>query len=241
MKKVSFLFAFCVLFFLVGSTYAVAGQEDYKYLDDLALKAGADKGSNFHNYTEVYAQYFSSLKDKPIKFLEIGIDRANSVKLWEAYFPNADLHFMDITFQNVQYFSTRSKYHLANQESAEDLARFIQEAGGAFDIILDDGGHTMNQQITSFRHLFPHVKSGGMYIIEDLHTSYWKSFGGGKHRHTTVAFLKSLIDDVNFVGAQTSRASHLNIDPAAINGMNIYREQILSIHFYDSVAIIIKR
>lgn len=160
--------------------------------------------------------------------------------MWEEYFKSAELHFMDITDQGIQYFSKRSHYHLCNQENAEQLQGFVKTTGGDFDIIIDDGGHTMKQQITSFSVLFPHVKSGGMYIIEDLHTSYWERYGGGRKK-TTINFLKTLIDDVNYVGAKTSRASHLNLSPAILEDLNIYKEKIYSIHFYDSVAIIIKR
>jgi hypothetical protein len=235
---VSFLLA--TLLFIAESASASQEQEEYRYLDTLALKTGADKGSNYHNYTEVYAKYFAPFKEKQIKFLEIGIYKGASVKLWEEYFKNADLHFMDITLQATEYFSSRSHYHLYNQENPRDLQRFIQATGGDFDIILDDGGHTMNQQITSFSILFPHLKSGGMYIIEDLHTSYWKSHGGGG-ANTTVNFLKSLIDEVNFIGSRTSRASHLNLPLSIQTELNIYREKIYSMHFYDSLVIIIKR
>lgn len=236
--KLFWPYLFCSLF-LFGTIHASL-KEDYNYLDQLALKAGADKASNFHNYTEAYARYFAPLKDQPIKFLEIGIHRGASVKLWEEYFTSADLHFMDITLANVEYRSGRSQYHLCDQESPLDLQRFIQTTGGDFDVIIDDGGHTMNQQITSFSYLFPHVKSGGMYIIEDLHTSYWPYFGGGG-AGSTVNFLKNLIDDVNFVGNRATRASHLNIPTALLSELNIYREKIFSIHFYDSVAVILKR
>lgn len=232
------LFLLCSLF-LFGVLNA-SQSDEYQYMDAIALKAGADKGSYYHNYTETYSRYFAPLKDQPIKFLEIGIYQGASVKLWEEYFPNADLHFMDITLAAVQYSSARSHYHLCNQESAAELQRFIQTTGGNFDVIIDDGGHTMNQQITSFVTLFPHVKSGGMYIIEDLHTSYWPNFGGGG-KHTMVNFLKDLIDDVNFVGYRSSRASHLNIPSSLLRELNIYREKILSIHFYDSLAVVIKR
>ena len=230
-----------LLFLFTAPLLNAFDQSEYQYLDSIAVRVGADKGSFYHNYTEVYSQYFSPLKDKPIKFLEIGIYKGASVKLWEEYFKAADLHFMDITFQNAEYFSNRSQYHLCNQESIAELRNLINTTGGDFDVILDDGGHTMNQQITSFKTLFPHVKSGGMYIIEDLHTSYWPHWGGGNHRGTAIAFLKSLIDDVNFVGQRTGKASHLNVDPSIHDELNIYREQIRTIHFYDSVAIIIKR
>lgn len=241
MKKNILFLLFCLVCILNSNTYAQANQNEYRYLDGLALAAGADKASNYHNYTEIYARYFEPLKDKPIKFLEIGIFKGSSVKLWEDYFKQAELHFMDITLERVEYSAQRSKYHVANQENPQDLAKFIHETGGQFDVIIDDGGHTMLQQIVSFIYLFPQIKSGGMYIIEDLHTSYWESHGGGRHPRTAIAFLKGLIDDVNYIGASTGRATHLNIDPAVLKDLHLYKTQIESIHFYDSVAIIIKR
>lgn len=238
MKKYQFLFLF---FIITQHLFSQNNQDEYRYLDDLALKAGADKASNYHNYTEIYARYFAPLKDKPIKFLEIGIWKGYSVKLWEEYFKNADLYFFDVTFSQIEYYSQRSHYLLANQDNAQDLQNAMAKTGGDFDVIIDDGGHTMNQQIVSFQTLFPYVKKGGMYIIEDLHTSYWREFGGGGKAVTTVNYLKSLIDEINFVGVNTRRASHLDVDPAVLKKLNLYREQIESIHFYDSVAIIIKR
>ena len=218
-------------------------QTEYRHLDDLAMKAGTDKGSFYHNYTDIYARYFADLREKPIKFLEIGIDKGASVKLWEEYFKNADLHFMDITFQNIKYHSNRSHYHLCNQEDPQALQKFIQATGGDFDVIIDDGGHTMKQQITSFAVLFPHLKSGGLYIIEDLYTSYWNWWpeSNSSNSLNTISFLKSLIDEVNFVGAKSGRASHLAIDPTVAKDLNLYREKILSMHFYDSLVIIMKR
>jgi Methyltransferase domain len=231
-----------ILFFLVTTKCLIAAEksEQYAYLDALALESQTDKSSAYHNYTEIYARYFSSLREKPIKFLEIGIARGNSVMLWEKYFPNAQLHFIDIALDHVQYISERSHYYSVNQESSEELRQFIGKTGGDFDIIIDDGGHTMRQQIISFQELFPHIKSGGMYVIEDLHTSYKRSYLNG-HRKTTIEYLKTLIDELNFVGAHTFRASHRNIDPSAAQQLNLFRESIESIHFYDSVAIITKR
>lgn len=225
----------CFLFFNTAFC-----QTEYEYLDAIAVNAGADKGSFYHNYTQIYAKYFSELKNKPIKFLEIGIYKGSSVKMWEEYFTHADLHFIDINFDAIEYFSKRAHYHLCNQENREELTQLMQKTGGEFDVIIDDGGHTMSQQITSFTVLFPHIKRGGMYIIEDLHTSYWPHWGA-LGSNSTITFLKHLIDDVNFIGAHTAKASHLNIPASVSQSLNIYQEMIESIHFYDSVAIIIKR
>ena len=208
----------------------------------------SDKSSSGHNYTKIYSHYFDSIKDKNLKFLEIGIYKGYGARLWENYFQNAELHFIDITYDQVKYSSYRSQYHLVNQEDPKQLTQLMADTGGNFDIILDDGGHTMNQQIVSFMTLFPYLNSGGMYIIEDLHTSYWKDFGGGGSRQnplgtptSTVEFLKNLIDDVNFIGARTGRANH-DVDLSPIQSeLTPYRDQILSMHFYDSLCFIIKR
>lgn len=215
--------------------------DDYRHMDEIATRCGADKGSHYHNYTEVYSKYFAPIQDLPLKFLEIGIYKGSSVKMWEEYLPSAELHFADITFERVEYFSQRSHYHICNQENPKDLRKLMKKTGGNFDVILDDGGHTMKQQITSLVTLFPYVKSGGMYIVEDLHTSYWPGHFGGGGSDSAIAFLKSLIDEVNFVGAKTTRASHLALDPQLLSQLNIFQKEILSIHFYDSVAILIKR
>lgn len=225
---------------------------DYAYLDTLALsldpKRTSGKSSNWHNYTEVYALYFAPIRKRPLKFLEIGIYKGAGVRLWENYFENAELHFIDITFDHAEYFSTRSHYHLADQAKPSDLQRVIDVVGGNFDIIIDDGGHTMEQQLVSFKELFPYLNSGGLYIIEDLHTSYWSEYGGGgtlSHpkagEGTTIDFLKNLIDDLNFVGARTLAANHRSNLEAIRGELTNLREEIFSMHFYDSLCVIIKR
>jgi len=217
-------------------------------MDTLALEAGTDKSSAFHNYTKVYSQYFAPIKSDPIKFLEIGIYKGDSVKMWEAYLPNAELHFIDITGALIEYQSTRSYYHFLDQSDAKALELFGHRVGGNYDVIIDDGGHTMTQQLTSFHWLFPLVKSGGLYIIEDLHTSYWKTYGGkGNLNHpqagagTAVEFLKNLVEHVNYVGAATACADSDKVPPALMQRLNYYQSQIESIHFYSSVCIIRKK
>ena len=227
---------------------SLKAESRYEYLDRLALEAEADKGSNYHNYTKVYANYFDAIKDKPLKFLEIGIYKGASVRLWESYFPNAELHFIDITLSNLIYQPSRANLHLADQSNSNQLLAVMNETGGQYDIILDDGGHTMDQQKTTFKMLFPYLKSGGIFIIEDLHTSYWRAFDGGgdlnrpnARRQSTTEFLKGLIDDVNFVGARTGVANHdVNLDHIR-QELTSYREEILSITFYDSLCFITKR
>lgn len=221
---------------------------EYEYLDKIAVNSLTDKSSLFHNYTKIYAKYLGNLKNKPIKFLEIGIFKGNSVKMWEQYLTKADLHFIDITSQHIEYFSERATYHYLDQANSAQLSQFIIDTGGNFDIICDDGGHRMDQQFNSFVALFPTLKSGGLYIIEDLCTSYWACYGGnGDFENpkagpgTMVGTLQALIDYINMPSAMTACADIDKMPPQLRANLNYFQENIVSMHFYDSVCIIEKR
>jgi hypothetical protein len=223
-------------------------EEEYQYLDGLALEAGTDISSAFHNYTRVYSQFFSDLKEAPIKFLEIGIHQGAAVKLWENYFTKASLYFIEEKPDGIKYFSERSKYYYIDQSDSLALRNFLKGLRENFDVIIDDGGHRMHQQIMSFKTLFPYLKKGGLYVIEDLHTSYWKSFGGKGSPEkpiagvgTTVDYLKALVDDLNFVGARSQCADHLKAPSNLKKEFNYFQENIDAIHFYGSLCIIIKK
>lgn len=217
-------------------------------LDQLALESGTDKSSAYHNYTKIYERFFGELREKPIRFLEIGIYKGDSVKLWENYFPSAELHFIDISLNNVQYFSNRSHYHLVDQANIPALQLFAHSVSGEFDIIIDDGGHTQIQQISSFLALFPFVKKGGYYVVEDLHTSYWKLFGGGGYNEcplagngTCIEFLKQLVEKVNYPGARTWCADIEKMPPHLRKDLDYFQEHIEGINFFSSLCIIEKR
>lgn len=222
--------------------------DEYSFMDNIAKETDTDKSSFYHDYTRIYSKYFKALKNDPITFLEIGIYKGSSVKLWEAYFPKAELHFIDIDPNLILYHSKRSQYHFIDQSNVTDLQNFAKTLKKELDVIIDDGGHTMVQQITSLTALFPFVKSGGLYIIEDLHTSYWKEYGGYGSKEnplsgekTTIGFLKYLIDEINFVGASTGKASFDGSPFFFIERLDFWKRNVYSIHFYDSICIIIKR
>jgi len=89
----------------------------------------------------------------------------------------------------------------------------------------------MEQQITSFEELYPHIKTNGIYLCEDLHTSYWKEYGGGLHRHGTfIEFSKNLIDQLN--------AWHIRENEFPVSD---FTRTTNSIHFYDSILVVEKK
>ena len=90
--------------------------------------------------------------------------------MWEEYFPRAKIFGLDIE-DTSRYDTDRITTFVADQADRQQLARFLKAHGSNFDIVIDDGGHSMEQQQTSFGFLFPHVQQGGIYIIEDIQTS----------------------------------------------------------------------
>lgn len=221
-------------------------------LDDLADRYGSDKGPLFHRYTLIYDSYFSRFKDKPIKLLEIGFWQGASARMWQDYFPHAqELHFMDINdkcWEHLQGLTSKCKLHKANQHDKAELLEVAAQSGGEFDIIIDDGCHFMGAQILSFQTLFPFLKSGGVYVVEDLHTSYWKDFGSeGSTSNpkagaaSAIRFFQNLIDDLNYGCARCGSADKTKWPEEVNRSLNYHQEHIESIHFYPSLCIIIKR
>lgn len=153
-------------------------------LSALANKYASDKGTiapsvGHHgprlHFTTVYNTYMELMRDRDINFLEIGIGSGPSLKMWPEYFSKAKIHAIDIV-KSKQHDTNRVTTYIANQTKREDLQSVV-DAAGEFDIIIDDGGHMMGQQQISLGYMFKHLKSGGLYFIEDLHTSFWPHNG----------------------------------------------------------------
>jgi hypothetical protein len=140
-------------------------------LAKLCMVHATDKCPDIHNYVELYGVFFRPLRKRAERVLEIGVLDGESVRLWEAYFPRATIFGIDIE-DTSQYETERIRTFVADQANREQLSQFIDEHGSAFDIVIDDGGHTMEQQQVSFGFFFPHLRSKGIYIIEDIHTSF---------------------------------------------------------------------
>lgn len=223
-------------------------------LDEIGKKHDTDKSSLGHHYTKVYEKYFETKRYEPLKILEIGFYRGGSARMWHEYFPNAQLYFIDVDpycYQCMAGLSSRVHLYMKNQANKKQLRSFLKEVSGDFDIIIDDGGHTMRQQQISFIHLYPALKKGGIYVIEDLHTSYSLPVGGGyrvdefkqyrrEEKITTVDFLKRMVDDVNYITSKTWVANKELCPPDIKNKLNLWQSSIASIHFYPSLAFILK-
>lgn len=142
-------------------------------LTKLANYHHSDKGTSAdsrHAFTEIYEQFFSSLRNENINLLEIGVFHGASLRTYYDYFPNAKIHAVDI-YDKQQYQNERIVVHKFDQSNAKHLAEFVDTIDTKFDIIIDDGSHHMIDQQISLYYLSKVLKHGGIYIIEDIHTS----------------------------------------------------------------------
>ncbi len=135
---------------------------------------GYDNGSG-HNFAEVYDQYLNPFRETYLNILEIGIWDGGSLNMWADYFPNAKIHGLDIEDKSF-YNTDRIKCSIVDQSSTDSLQSFAAaHSEGYYDLIIDDGSHHMRDQQITLAYLLPLLKSGGTYILEDLHTSVCES------------------------------------------------------------------
>lgn len=166
-------------------------------LDEIGLKFGTDKSSIHHNYLSFYSEYFDFIRNKSLKILEIGVFNGASLATWESYFTNAQIIGADIDPKVRKFARNRIHIEVMDQSNLQDLAN-IATLHGPFDIIIDDGSHIWDHQICSFRSLFPFLRDGGYYIIEDLQTNYGEMAAQyrGTAQTSCMHFLKLLADRV---------------------------------------------
>ena len=157
-----------------------------------------------HGYTKVYEKYFESLREKKLQILEIGIADGKSLLTWSDYFKNStiigiDIHKIDLKEKNLD--RKNIKVHQGSQ-SDENFINEITSIYGNFDIIIDDGSHLKKDVIKSFHLLFPHLNNDGLYVVEDMQTSYNHFFGGNpfdlKYSSSHMNFFKHLTDRLNY-------------------------------------------
>ena len=197
----------------------------------LAKVYAEHKGRILHkwvHYLDVYERYFAQYRGKPLRMLEIGVSQGGSLEMWRSYFgPEATIVGIDINPQSATCVDPPNQVRIGSQADPQFLKSIIDEMG-APDIILDDGSHVAEHQTASFRALFPLLKDGGLYVIEDLHTSYWDGcFGGGyQRRGTAIELAKQLVDDMHHW--YHGEAVALSTDVEAV-------------HNHDSIVVIEKR
>ncbi len=198
------------------------------------------------NYFAEYDFNFASFRErKNLKILEIGVQGGGSLAMWQEYFEDPLIVGIDIDKSCEKFQRDRVRIYIGDQANEQFLSQ-VERENGPFDIIIDDGGHTMKQQITTFKTLFPLLSTNGIYVIEDLHTSYWPSFGGGFGKKSTmIGLLKKMIDEIHYQHIDSPRSGifhHIkhHFDPSKVKPKNVYQKTVRSLYIADSIVFIHK-
>jgi hypothetical protein len=183
------------------------------------------------HYFDIYDFWFKKYKNKPIVILEIGVYQGGSLNMWRDYFgKDAQIYAIDINPLCKQFEAENTKIFIGSQKDREFL-KFVKTQIPKIDILIDDGGHTMSQQIVSFEELYDHIQDDGLYLCEDLHTSYWPAYEGGyKNKNSFIEYSKNFIDYIN--------AWHADKKELPVND---FTRKTYALHYYDSVLVIEKR
>lgn len=211
-----------------------------KQLHDFFFEHEAKRVDKWEQYLGMYQSELTPFVDRgaPVRLLEIGVHNGGSLELWSKYLPpGSAIRGIDID-EKVGELSFKEANVTATVADATDPKKIKELFGDdAFDIIIDDGSHHSSHVIASFRLLYPHLSTGGKYIIEDLHCSYFPAYGGGfRARQSSIEWLKRLIDVLNADHiAESDRVSTTDQELIASLGTSLAR-----IAFYDSVAVVEK-
>lgn len=180
------------------------------------------------HYFDIYHRHFARFRGKPVTIVEFGVSHGGSLQMWKEYFgPQARIIGVDINPKCAAVAEPQVEVVIGDQGDREFL-RSLAAKVGRIDVLIEDGGHTVEQQIATFEEMWPSVVDGGVFLMEDLHTNYWESHGGGLRREGTfIEYAKKLIDQQN--------AWHARNDDSFV--VDDYSRTIRGIHVYDSIIV----
>jgi hypothetical protein len=181
------------------------------------------------HYFEIYDRHFSKFRNKPVNILEIGIYSGGSLEMWKSYFgAGCTVYGVDIEESCRVYEAQGIRVFIGDQADRNFWKQFKQDAP-KIDIVIDDGGHSPIQQLTSFEELFPHLRPGGVYLCEDVH-------GKAQGFSAYVNGLSSQLHDCTNMNEDFENNEHrLSVKASP------FQSAVHSIHVYPFIAIIEKR
>jgi hypothetical protein len=202
------------------------------------------------SYLEHYEHFFRDLRHREIRLLELGIYKGASLLMWRDYFSHGLIAGLDFDEASIDDPSGRISTYRGLQQDCDLLDRIAREvAPDGFDIIIDDASHIAEYTQISFWHLFEkHLKSGGIYIIEDWGTGYWPDWPDGEkcdlarqrtparsffkkprlrtHQYGMVGFIKQLVDECGAGDVTDIQRGVPPVRPSTISRMQISQGQV---------------
>jgi hypothetical protein len=173
------------------------------------------------HYFDIYHRHFSKFVGREAHVLEIGIFSGGSLEMWRNYFgPKSHLYGVDIVEDCKVYENEYTTIFIGDQADRSFWKDFKQRVPH-LDILIDDGGHTTEQQIVTLEEMLPHLRPGGILLCEDV-VGVYNGFS---------AYVHGLVSNLN-----ETRTGVLEDGLSASE----FQNWIHAVHFYPYVTVIEK-
>jgi hypothetical protein len=176
----------------------------------------------WEHYFEVYHRHLSRFVGQKVNVVEIGIYSGGSLEMWRSYFgERSHIYGIDIQDACRVYENDHISVIIGDQADRTFWSTFKKSVDG-IDILIDDGGHTPEQQQITLEEMLPHLRPGGVYLCEDVH-EVSNRFG---------VFLTALVSELN--------GANFIPGPLLQSSVSPFQAAIHSIHFYPYIVVIEK-
>jgi len=173
------------------------------------------------SYFPIYDKLFHSFVQTQLVFVEVGVMHGGSLYMWRDFFGKAARIIGIDNNASAKQFSNDFEIFVGDQADPEFWNNFYKTIG-QIDILLDDGGHRNSHQIQTVVSGLPHIRSGGLIVVEDTHTSFMYEFGNPSR--------------YSFMNFASKKAANLTKRHKIINKPDSLVARIHSIEFYDSIV-----
>lgn len=185
----------------------------------------------FAHYLDIYERHFVPLRGQKVCVVEVGVGSGGSLQMWRRYFKDDSVVYgVDISTENNW---GEGIVVIQGDQGDRDFWKQMLKNIPPIDIFIDDGSHRPADQIVTFQEVFPHMSAHGVYICEDIQTSYQHQFGGGyKDPGNFIEFCKRLLDQLNAWCAEPGHKEFVKTD---------FTRSTFGVHFYPYMVVIEKR
>ncbi len=201
------------------------------YFEDYFYTKSKRPITKWSHYFEIYEKHFSKFRNRNVNLLEIGVGHGGSLQMWKGYFDSkSKIIGLDTSVECKSYEEDQIEIEIGSQYDLCILENLVSKYK-SFDIIIDDGSHVNEHMTFTFNHLFKYLNEGGVYLIEDIHTSYFQDYGGGyKKEGTIMEFTKEKADQINqfYIDYESAQS-------------NYFTKHLNNISIYDSIIVYEKK
>ena len=175
------------------------------------------------SYFQIYTELFEKYRDKEVTFVEVRVLNGGSLFMWRDYFGSrARIIGIELNPDAKKWEAEGFEIYIGSQSDPAFWQSFFKVVGPV-DVLLDDGGHTYEQQIVTADQCIPNIKDGGLLVVEDTHTSYMQPFGYPT-KYSFIEWAKKIFDNIN---SRFPGLNHSNL---------VYKNYIYSMTIFESIV-----